>query len=375
LKEQGIETSSVLTFMTNAQFHRDNHFVPCVYLKGWTGADGKVATYRLLVPHEKFPMWRRYSPGAIAYHSHLYTQIVSGVEKDDLEMWLGREFETPAEEPLRKARTGARMTPDDWKRLIRFLGAQDVRTPAWFMHQAKRLDEQLPELMKTTMQNALQELEHANKTGERPKLRSLPQEEREGLPLRVTVKRDPEGGGEVGAEILRGRKTWLWTIKRHLTKNISALLQHHWTILAPAKGLTWFTSDNPVVRLNYKSVSDYNFEGGWASPGTEIFLPLDPEHLLFTQVGQRSAQRGERMPREQTELVRRFTAEHAWRMLFALEPDEFVSTFRPRNVDRMQFQREHEQWTGWHDQQTAAEKEMETEPIDSKVNSQRNIDG
>ena len=40
--------------MTSIQFHRDNHFVPCVYLKGWAGPDGKIATYRVLVPHEKF---------------------------------------------------------------------------------------------------------------------------------------------------------------------------------------------------------------------------------------------------------------------------------------------------------------------------------
>jgi hypothetical protein len=114
--------------MTSVQFHRDNHFVPCVYLKGWAGPDGKIATYRVLVPHDKFPTWRRYSPSALAYHSHLYTQTTSGVETDDIEKWLDQDFERPAEEPLRKARTGARMSRDDWKQLIRFVAAQDVRT-------------------------------------------------------------------------------------------------------------------------------------------------------------------------------------------------------------------------------------------------------
>jgi hypothetical protein len=86
-------------------------------LKGWTGADGKIATYRLLVPHEKFPLWRRYTPTALAYHAYLYTQTISGAENDDIEIWLDREFEKPAEEPLRKARTGARMSYDDWKQI------------------------------------------------------------------------------------------------------------------------------------------------------------------------------------------------------------------------------------------------------------------
>jgi Protein of unknown function (DUF4238) len=345
--------------MTNVPFHRDNHFVPCVYLKAWTGADGKVPTYRLLVPNEKVPIWRRHSRRAIAYHSHLYTQTVSGVERDYFETWLEREFETPAEEPLRKARTGARMTRDEWKGLIRFLAAQDVRTPAWFMRQAKRLDEELPELMRTTMQNALQELEHATKTGDPAKLRSLPPEEREGLPLRVTVRRNPSGGGEVGAEIVRGRPLWLWTIKRHLTRNIRALLQHQWTVLAPAKGLTWFTSDNPVVRLNYHSLNDYNFNGGWGSTSTEIFLPLDADHLLFTHVGQRPRKRGERMTREETNLIRRFVAEHAGRMIFAAEQDGELEQLRPRRVDLEEFLSDRELWENWHKQQTDAEREMQ----------------
>lgn len=59
-------------------------------------------------------------------------------------MWLDQDFERPAEEPLRKARTGARMSRDDWKQLIRFVAAQDVRTPAYYWEQAKRIDEQFP---------------------------------------------------------------------------------------------------------------------------------------------------------------------------------------------------------------------------------------
>jgi hypothetical protein len=357
--------------MTETAFHRDNHFVPCVYLKGWTGTDGKVSTYRILVSHGNVPLWRSYSPDSIAYYSHLYTQTVSGVEKDDFEKWLGREFETPAEEPLRKARSDARLTPDDWKRLVRFLAAQDVRTPAWFIQQANRLDDNLQNWMATTLQNSISKAEEAVKTGHPLKVQTLPSAEREGLPLRVTVKRNPAGGGEIGAEILRGRQLWIWTIKRHLTKSVGALLKHHWTILLPAKGLKWFTSDNPVVRLNYKSPTDYNFGGGWGSLGTEIFLPLDPEHLLFTHIGQRPPQRGERLTQTQTEMIRRFLAEHAWRMIFTTEPIDDVQLLRPRTVNREEFQHERDQWARWHQQQTAAELETSSSSLSTELQSRQ----
>jgi hypothetical protein len=344
--------------MTQPPFHRNNHFVPCVYLKGWTGTDSKVFTYRLLVSHNNVPLWRSYSPASIAYHSHLYTQTISGVERDDFEKWLGGEFEARAEEPLRKARSGTRLTRAELRRLVRFLAAQDVRTPAWFMQQATRLDEYLPRLMETTLKESLRKAEEARTSGQAIAIQSLSPAEREGLPLQVIVNRNPEGGGEIGVEMLRGRQLWLWSIKRHLTNNISALLQHHWTILRPAKGLSWFTSDNPVVRLNYKGPTNYDFLGGWGSPGTQIFLPLDPKHLLFTHIGERPRRHGDSMTREETVRIRRFIAEHAWRMVFAPLPDHEMPGLRPRSVDADEFQRERDEWARWHQQQTAAEQEF-----------------
>ena len=115
------------------------------------------------------------------------------------------------------------------------------------------------------------------------------------------------------------------------------------------RGLTWITSDNPVVRLNFNSLQDYNFNGGGGSPGTEIFLPLDPEHLLFTHIGApRARQRGERMTQAETELIRRFTAEHAWRLILTPDPDDEVQGLRPRTVDRAIFEDERKQWAKWH---------------------------
>jgi hypothetical protein len=75
----------------------------------------------------------------VAYYSHLYTRIAAGEESDEVEKWLDREFEGPAEESLHKATSEARLTPDDWRRLVCFLAAQDVRTPARFAeHAAER---------------------------------------------------------------------------------------------------------------------------------------------------------------------------------------------------------------------------------------------
>src|SRR5664279_1512349 len=106
-------------------FHRDNHFVPRVYLKHFAAEPGHVFAYRTLVSHPNVPLWKKCSTKSIAYREHLYTRLVSGVESDEVEKWLDREFEAPAEEALRRAVTDSRMYPEDWRALVRFLAAQD----------------------------------------------------------------------------------------------------------------------------------------------------------------------------------------------------------------------------------------------------------
>ena len=66
------------------------------------------------------PLWRRTSTRGIAYHEHLYTKIAASGESDEVERWLGAEFEAPAEEAIEKAVSDKRLTPADWRLLARF---------------------------------------------------------------------------------------------------------------------------------------------------------------------------------------------------------------------------------------------------------------
>lgn len=316
------------------------------------------------MPHSNVPIWKEASKKGVAWHAHLYTQTAVAGESDAAEKWFDREFESPAQEPLYKATHDKHLTPDEWRRLINFLAAQDVRTPAWFAQRMEQWEKSLPGLMKETMEKSVLRLEEAKRTGQRtPEVPRLSQDEREGLPLRTFVKRSPSGGGEIGAEIVIGRQYWLWAIKRSLTNTMKVLHRQNWTILKPPEGTTWFTTDNPVIRLNYLGSNNYNFNGGWGSPGTRIFLPLGPLHLMYTQVGIRPPQRGERATVEQAQFVRKIVAEHAWRMIFANAPDVEVPFLRPRTVDLAAVKHERDQWANWHEQQLAAEQGPATETL------------
>jgi Protein of unknown function (DUF4238) len=342
--------------MSDGQLRHDHHYVPRLYLKRFAAADHRIWTYHTLVSHPRVPLWKSASIRGVAHHQHLYTRIALRGETDDVECWLDQEFETPAEEALQRATSGARLTPADWKCLVRFLAAQDVRTPARLAENLPRWHATLPDLMKGVLQKAADKLEAGRQGEEVPSVSETP--DSESFPLRVRTEVGPGKEGELKTEVPVGRSLWLWSICHVLTHTVEVLQRQRFTILRPPRGLTWFTSDDPVVRLNFHSMSKYDFLGGWGSPGTEIFLPLSPTHLLYAQVDHRPPSRGDRILPDHAEFIRRVIAEHAHRMIFAASPDFDVLRLRPRIVNADLRREEREQWSRWHEEQSAAEKDL-----------------
>ena len=338
-------------------FHRDNHYVACMYLKRFATASGHVLTYPILVAHERVPLWKRSSIKGIAYRAHLYTRIVASGQTDEFETWLNEEFETPAEEALRKATEDMRLTPGDWQKIIRFVAAQDVRTPARLFESTQRWNKAAPTMLEETLQESVRRLELAKSRGDEIKPVKAPNSEY--LPVRITSTIKPgEEFGEIKAEMIVGRGLWLFNIRTLLTGTLKVLLEQKWSILTPPEGLEWFTSDDPVVRLNYYDENNYDFKGGWGNPGTEIFLPLSPRHLLYTKVGHPRPPRGTVVDRVKAEMIRHFIAEHAHRYIFSKSADAAILKLRHRTIDAAVLQDENEQWSRWHEEQTRAEREL-----------------
>lgn len=343
--------------MSTHSSHRDNHYVPRSYLKRWTSDGTKLWSYRVLVSHPQVPLWRKLSTRGIAYHEHLYTAIAAAGESDELEHWLDANFEAPAEEAIEKVVTDRRLTPTDWRSLMRFFAAQDVRTPARLTENMERWSEMLPAVIQDTLTESVATLD-AMTDEERASLRKRPRS-KNALPFRVRVEsKEGEDGGWLKGETIAGRGLWIWSIRHLLTNTLQALYQHRWTILAPPDEMTWFTSDDPVLKVNFNSLCDYTFGGGWGSAGTDLLLPLGPRHLLFTQVGKPVPPRGAQMDAAKAMVVRRLIAEHAHRYIFATAPDPFVAQARPRTVDCDVLSQETDEWRTWHAEQTAAEREL-----------------
>lgn len=330
------------------ELHVKNHFVPECYLKRWGDSNNQICVYRTLVSHETVPVWKKYSIAAIAYHRHLYTRMVSEKESDEFEKWFDSEYETPANEVLEKVVLNQKLTVKDWLILINFLAAQDVRTPARLYEHLERSRESLPEILENTLQKLKEKLE-SDEAIDVAK-HKVTNQNFSLLPLRVTTESVPgEKGGVIKAETYVGRSTWLHSI-RHLLENTSKiLLEHKWTIVKPAKGFKWFTSDNPVVKLNFTDPQNYDLKGGWGKNKGNIIFPIGPEHAMFVQIGDKPIQKGTRLSVDQTIFFRKIIAENANRMIFADSFDNEIEKILPRSVDSIQFKKEQIELKKWHD--------------------------
>lgn len=341
--------------MSSDKFRSSNHYVPEHYLKRWAAGTLKVWTYRLLVPHDNVRSWKPHSLETIGRREHLYTRIRGSNASDELERWFATDFESPADPVIEKVVKGKSLSTDDWRKLARFVALQDVRTPARMTEVVNHASEYLPAMLKEVLEGAVEDIRVAKENS-----LSLPvrdQTSDSALPIAVRTRIEP--GAETGTlsvETVAGRGFWLYAVEVLLTRTVKHLENHRWTVVRPPAGMKWLTSDNPVVKLNYRSNGTFDLGGGWGNPGSEILLPLSPEFLLYTQVGRKPGfGRGERLSEAIALQVQRFIIKNAHRYIFSEQIDPAVSNARPRTVSQEMVRMENKNWAEFHAAQTEAE--------------------
>ncbi|AUG40286.1 hypothetical protein CXP47_10505 [Pseudomonas chlororaphis] len=333
---------------------KDNHYVPQVYLKHWA-IKGKILTYRLLVPHENCEVWKNHSPGSIAKHQYLYTYFSGSADTDEVEHWLDKDFESPAAVSIAKVVMGNPIKSEDWNNLFRFAVAQSVRTPAGLHQFIERQQKTLQNLISDTLEKSMAKLEDAVKTG--VKLQASPSDDVENKPpIKVSRIKNDDGTEGVQVTALNGRKMWIWQLRHVLTYTIYRLPKYRWTILHAPPGMTWPTSDNPLIKICFNAKGEYYLDGGWATPGVQIILPLSPKHLLYTRLGTRPPPKGTTVNWQEASFFRKVILESALRYVFAADPTG-IDVIRPRTISQEQCRYETKMWSDWHSTQSKEEAE------------------
>jgi hypothetical protein len=335
---------------------RDNHFVPQLYLKNFAKPSGEVLEYRLLVSRPSVRLWKPVNVAGTGYEKNLYTRIVRGEEADDIEQWLNRDFESPAKEPFQKVLAEKLLTEGDWEILVRFLASQIVRTPAFLIKNLPLWNRLAPVVLDQSLKDVEAHLREAKALAKNIDNVDVPHTEY--FPIKTDrIDLLEEKKVQLTTRLVVGRGMWFYTMKHMLTSTVDVLHKHQWTILESPSSLPWFTSDDPVICLNFRSESDYDFNGGWNRAGANILFPLSPRHLMFTEIGASSYPR--KVPsRYHARLFRRIIAEHAHRRIYALAEDGKVEQLKPRVVDAKAFQNERTVRATWYEDQSKAEQSL-----------------
>ena len=344
---------------------RDNHFVPQLYLRNFASDSSKVHEYLTLVSRPRVPLWKTVDVAGTGYETDLYTRIVQGKEADDIEQWMNRDFETPASEAIRNVLADRDLTQDYWNRLVRLLAAQIVRTPAFLVKNFNSWGEQTRAVLQQSHNDLERRLREAKAKGEKLVPKSGPTSSY--IPLRFEVREVPDRKKvQLVTTVLVGRGHWFQAMEVVLTSTVKVLHKHKWSIVEAPAGLPWFTSDDPVICLNYRSPTDYDFNAGWGVPRANILFPLSPRHMMLTQIGADSYPR--RVPsRHIARVFRDIIAKHAYRRIYSSEREEKIPSLRPRIVDEELFRQERVAWRDWYESQNEAEKQFWDESQHSEL--------
>jgi uncharacterized protein DUF4238 len=140
-----------------ADITRESHYVPQATLKRWSLDGIHLSAYRLLVSHPNVPEWQNFTIRGLTRQRDLYTTFEGDREGDDFEKFITREIEEPGQEAIERLLGNFKMKPAHWHAIAKFVVAQQMRTPLFFVEWVRGLNEAIPD----TLEKVLLKLQQA----------------------------------------------------------------------------------------------------------------------------------------------------------------------------------------------------------------------
>lgn len=314
------------------ELHKKHHFVPQFYLKYWSKDEKTIMVNRLLVSNKRIPKWQEKPIKGIAYYENLYMGNIDNSLSDKFEIWFDREVENPAKIVFDKINKGVKLNVGDHETITKFIVAQYIRTPIFFKKGIPRWEE----IIKDTLNNFDFSKTVSNKdkqvNGE-TKLRGR------YIPLFINKKiKEDSDSVLLNIETSVGKGYWLFAIEHVIEETLPKLPKYKWSVLQAPIGFQWPTSDNPVIMLNFYNDNTYDFKGGWGRNGTEIYMPITPNHILMTHIGEKRPSYIN-VSLELAIIYRRFIIENAYEFIYAKRKIIGIERIRKRIEDSEVYKR------------------------------------
>lgn len=324
-----------------------------MYLKAWSQGS-KIWSYPLVVSDSRVPVWRKESIKNTAFRRDIYIRSDGNNELDDIERFFDKEIESPATIPLRKAIDGELLNDDDIHKLVRFVAVQCIRTPAWYLRNYPNWVKTLPSVFENTLNDISKELSELSTTDVLSSVRN--DELSNLLPIKVTRTGIRDNENELlSVKSIIGKGMWHFSMMRFVNNTYKVLMEHDWKVISAAPGISWPTSDDPVICLNYYGKNNYDFGGGWGKKGCDIILPISPNKVLYTLIGEKTMIN--QFDLKLSQFVEKLIIEHAHRKLYSISPIDKIKCIRERIESANIYNDEMKEFDDWHLGYMQSEKE------------------
>lgn len=349
-----------LKVLKMSNISRDHHYIPQFYLKQWSNSNmSHIWEYKLLVSHVDVPEWQLASiKGAIGWHRDLYTGIIDEQEIDEVEHWFDQEIENPAQKIFEKINNNSKLSKQEFEKLLRFIAAQHVRTPASYFKTQEKFESRGLDNIKMDFSELT---DRATNYLIKAKSNSEHRDYSKWFPCKIEIGEKLKDGEKAVIEVSTAftRNMWHFLNYRLLNRTYTCLLEHDWHIIETPPGVKLYTNDDPVAFVNFYDEARYDFNGGWGKRLGNAFYPISPNHFLFTEIG--SSINDDYIKSNLYRLtywMQKITIENAFRSVYSLSANSFMRSCRQRTVDALEYKREQDIWKNWNEAQLEFENEL-----------------
>lgn len=343
-------------------FVRNNHYISESYLRRWS-VNNQVLTYALLVPNPNVPLWKVSSIRSTGSKNDLYTATTFTNESDAIERWFNIEIESPASAAIEKALNHQKMTPEDWHRIIRFYALHETRSPSSFFFFLKRWSESGQAILREAMEIAVERIK-GNSLYPSAEISMAQFSPLIPIPAGTAIEKQTSQS-YLKTELVIGRELWLNSIQGLLTSTYKHLLDHKWTLLKCHPDLCWPTTDHPAICTRNGSYLREENGPGWATKDAELFMPLDPKHLLYTKVGNYPSQKGSTLSFSESKRLKNLLLHRAHQYIYSSKKIEGIEAIKPRLVCLDAYQKYQSYWADFHNKNSTLIKSLPP-PMETK---------
>ncbi len=245
----------------------NNHYLSQMYLKGFSKDNSSLNIYRVVAPHEKYPIWEKKYIKGFGSIEDIYTTYDGEKYDDELEKRFANDFENPSKDSLSKALNDEKLITRDLRNISKLVTIHIVRSPLVY--------NELINYVKDMSDLALPRNCNFNYDEVKKRLNFM------GIPNVIYTE-----DGNTIIDYVTGKNAYLRVMDVFINKCTELFKNTRFSIGDIDKRVNIPTSDNPVVVISKDDNGIYGYDKLLLEKGSTIIFPISNNKIVYGIVGE-----------------------------------------------------------------------------------------